>query len=109
MLTLQGLPFARLGGPGPHLAIRRFLIWLLDLQFLSIILAELSDSVSSMLVLVNTLVHFEWFGSGFQRYGSVDKSSMMKFALEDLRWMILMPKFWYIGQISFRSSAFKVV
>jgi hypothetical protein len=36
----------------------------------------------------------ERFDSGLQRYGSVVKTSMMKFAPEDLLWMILMPKFW---------------
>jgi hypothetical protein len=44
--------------------------------------------------LVNMFIHFERFNSGLQRYGSVVKTSMMKFAPEDFLWMILMPKFW---------------
>jgi hypothetical protein len=44
--------------------------------------------------LVNMIMHFEGFDSGLQRYGSIVKISMMKFAPEDLFWMILIPKFW---------------
>jgi hypothetical protein len=44
--------------------------------------------------LVNIFINFERFNSRLQRYGSVVKTSMMKFAPEDLLWMILMPKFW---------------
>jgi hypothetical protein len=36
--------------------------------------------------------NFERFDSGLQSYGSVVKTSMTKFALESLLWMILMPK-----------------
>jgi hypothetical protein len=43
--------------------------------------------------LVNMLKNFKRFDSGLQRYGSVVKTFMMKFAPEDLLWMILMPKF----------------
>jgi hypothetical protein len=41
--------------------------------------------------LVNMSINFEQFNSGLQRYGSVIKISMMKFALKDLLHMILMP------------------
>jgi hypothetical protein len=38
------------------------------------------------------LRYFERFGSGLQRYGSVVKTSMMKFAPDDFLWIILIPK-----------------
>jgi hypothetical protein len=44
--------------------------------------------------LVNIPTNFERFHSELLRYDSVVKTSMTKFALEDLLWMILMPKFW---------------
>jgi hypothetical protein len=44
--------------------------------------------------LVNMLINFERFNSELQKYGSVVRTSMMKFAPEDLFWMILIPKFW---------------
>jgi hypothetical protein len=43
---------------------------------------------------VNMFLHFERCDSGLERYGSIVKTSMMKFALGDLLWMIFMPKLW---------------
>jgi hypothetical protein len=44
--------------------------------------------------LINITANFERFDSGLLSYDSVVKISMTKFSLEDLLWMILMPKFW---------------
>jgi hypothetical protein len=44
--------------------------------------------------LLNMLINFERFNSGLERHGSVVKISTMTFALEDILWMIMMPKFW---------------
>jgi hypothetical protein len=44
--------------------------------------------------LLNIPINVEQSNSGLQRYGAVVKTSMMKFAAEDLLWMILMAKFW---------------
>jgi hypothetical protein len=38
--------------------------------------------------LMKMLMHFKLFDSRFQRYGSIVKNSMMKFAPDDLLWMI---------------------
>jgi hypothetical protein len=43
--------------------------------------------------LMNMLMHFECFNSRLQRYDSVVKILVIKFALKDLLWMILMPQF----------------
>jgi hypothetical protein len=43
--------------------------------------------------LVNMPTNFEQFDSGLLRYDSIIKTSMTKFALEHLLWMILMPNF----------------
>jgi hypothetical protein len=40
--------------------------------------------------LINMLINFKQFNSGLQRYGSIVKTSMMKFAPEDVLWMIVM-------------------
>jgi hypothetical protein len=44
--------------------------------------------------LMKTLINFEQFDFRLQRYSSVVKICMMKFALEELRLMILTRKFW---------------
>jgi hypothetical protein len=55
--------------------------------------------------LVKMFIHFERFDSGLQRYGSVVKIFMMKFAPKDILWMILMQNCGYIGQIFFQISS----
>jgi hypothetical protein len=44
--------------------------------------------------LLNIFINFEQSNSGLQRYGEAFKTCMMKFAAEDLLWMILMATFW---------------
>jgi hypothetical protein len=44
--------------------------------------------------LLNMLINFEQSNSGLQRYGSVVKTCMMKFASEDLGLIKLTWKFW---------------
>jgi hypothetical protein len=43
--------------------------------------------------LVNMLINFERFNPGLQKYDSVAETSIIKFALEDILWMISMLKF----------------
>jgi hypothetical protein len=42
---------------------------------------------------LNMLINFEQSNSGLQKYGVAVKTYMMKFAAEDLLWVILMAKF----------------
>jgi hypothetical protein len=44
--------------------------------------------------LLNMPINFKQSNSRLQRYGAAVKTCMMKFALEDLLWMISMSKFW---------------
>jgi hypothetical protein len=44
--------------------------------------------------LLNVIINFEQSNSGLQRYGTAVKTWMMKFAAEDLLWIIWISKFW---------------
>jgi hypothetical protein len=44
--------------------------------------------------LLNMFINFEQSSSRLQRYDAAVKTCMMKFAAEDLLWMILIEKFW---------------
>jgi hypothetical protein len=57
--------------------------------------------------LLNIFINLEQSNSGLQRYSAAVKTWMMKFAAEDLLWMILMEKnFGYLQQISVWINAF---